>query len=448
METGLQKKFSLATAISMVVGIVIGSGVFFKAEKILVATGGNVPMGILAWALGGLIMLICTYTFSILAGRYEYVSGLVDYAESAVGKRYAYLIGWFLCLIYYPTLTAALAWVSARYTCILFGLSPTGGAALTITAVYLITSFSINTLSPILAGKIQVTCTVLKLIPLVFMGIIGTIAGLFSGTLTENITQPLTALETASQPLLVALTATAFAYDGWIVATCINAELKDAKRNLPRALIIGSTIVIITYVLYYIGLSGALPKQAMLSGGENGIVLAFNSVFSKYGGVFLFVFVIISCLGTLNGMMLGCSRGIYSLAIRKEGPGYRIFSQLDPVTNMPVNSAIWGLLISVFWLFYYYAASLEGWFGPYGFDMTELPTVTMYAAYIPIFLMMMKKEKQLDAFRRYIMPTLAVTSCLFMIYAACFSHRQEVLWYVIIFCFIMLPAFFFIKPKA
>ncbi len=71
METGLQKKYGLLTAIAMVVGIVIGSGVFFKAEKILTATGGNLPQGILAWAIGGIIMIICAYVFAILATRYE-----------------------------------------------------------------------------------------------------------------------------------------------------------------------------------------------------------------------------------------------------------------------------------------------------------------------------------------------------------------------------------------
>ncbi|MEG0157152.1 MAG: amino acid permease, partial [Anaerovoracaceae bacterium] len=57
MGTELQKRYGLITAIALVVGIVIGSGVFFKAEKILSATGGNLPLGILAWVLGGLIMI-------------------------------------------------------------------------------------------------------------------------------------------------------------------------------------------------------------------------------------------------------------------------------------------------------------------------------------------------------------------------------------------------------
>lgn len=121
MGDELQKKYGLLTAIAMVVGIVIGAGVFFKAEKVLVATGGNLPQGILAWALGGIIMIICAYVFATLATQYEKVNGVVDYAEATVGVKYGYLVGWFMAAIYYPTLTSVLAWVSARYTCVLLG---------------------------------------------------------------------------------------------------------------------------------------------------------------------------------------------------------------------------------------------------------------------------------------------------------------------------------------
>lgn len=68
MNNELEKKYGLPTATALVVGIVIGSGVFFKAEKILTATGGSLPLGILAWAIGGLIIIVCADMFSILAG--------------------------------------------------------------------------------------------------------------------------------------------------------------------------------------------------------------------------------------------------------------------------------------------------------------------------------------------------------------------------------------------
>ena len=95
--------------------------VFFKAEKVLNATGGNIPLGIAAWGVVGIIMIICSYAFATMATKYEKVNGVVDYAEVAVGKKYGYYVGWFMAVIYQPTLTSVLAWVSARYTCVAAG---------------------------------------------------------------------------------------------------------------------------------------------------------------------------------------------------------------------------------------------------------------------------------------------------------------------------------------
>lgn len=438
METKLEKKYGLITAIAMVVGIVIGSGVFFKAEKVLTATGGNLTLGILAWVIGGIIMISCAYTFAVMATKYQYVNGIVDYAEATMGKKYGYYVGWFMALIYYPTLTSVLAWVSARYTCVLLGFSITGGECMTIACLYLIASYALNSLSPVLAGKFQVSTTVIKLIPLILMAVVGTIVGISNGMTVYNFTTVVKQVST-SNGLFTAVVATAFAYEGWIIATSINAELKDAKRNLPIALVAGTFIIMIIYILYYIGLAGAVTNKVMMAGGEAGAKLAFQTVFSSAGGSLIFVFVIISCLGTLNGLMLGCTRGIYSLAARGLGPKPEVFRQVDNVTNMPTNSSIFGLLLCGIWLLFFYGANLtKPWFGFFCFDSSELPIVTIYALYIPIFIMMIRNEKDLSSFKRFVMPVISILGCIFMIIAACFSHKMAVVAYLIVFAVVMI----------
>jgi len=449
MDTKLKEKYGLPVAIAMVIGIVIGSGVFFKAEKILNVTGGDQKLGILAWIIGGFIMVVCAYTFATMATRYSYVNGLVDYAEVTMGGGYAYMLGWFMTSIYYPTLTSVLAWVSARFTCVLLGWDITGGSCLAIAAFFLCTSYAVNTLSPILAGKFQVAATVIKVIPLILMGIVGLIVGLSNGLTVENFTTIVNPVESTGKALFTAVVATAFAYEGWIIATSINAELKNAKKNLPLALVIGTIAVVIIYVLYYIGLTGGVTNEVMMQGGQAGAKLAFETIFTKAGGTLLFVFVIISCLGTLNGLMLGCTRGMYSLAVRGQGPKPELFKQVDPTTNMPTNSSVLGLFLCGFWLLYFYGANLveTPWFGKFSFDTSELPIVTIYASYIPIFLAMMIKEKDLGAFKRIIMPFLAICGCIFMVYAAIFSYKMTVFYYLIIFAVIMALGIFFIKKK-
>ncbi|NLN07305.1 MAG: APC family permease [Firmicutes bacterium] len=444
MENELKKKYGLLTAIAMVVGIVIGSGVFFKAEAVLKATGGNMPLGIAAWAIVGLIMIICSYTFAIMATKYEKVNGVVDYAEAAVGNRYGYYVGWFMAIIYNPTLTSVLAWVSARFTCVLLGWDITGGSCMTIACFFLVGSYAMNALSPILAGKFQVSTTIIKLIPLMLMAIVGTIIGLVNGMTYSNFTRVIDASVGIGGGLFASVVAVAFAYEGWIIATAINSELKDAKKNLPRALIWGSLIVVFVYIFYYIGLAGAVSTEALMESGQAGAKMAFQNIFGSVGGSLLFVFVIISCLGTLNGLMVGCTRGMYSLAVRNKGPLPEIFRQVDKVTNMPTNSSIFGVLLAAIWLLYFYGANLtDSWFGPVVFDTSELPIITLYGAYIPIFIMLMKKERDLPPFKRFVMPILSIISCIFMVVAACLAHGMAVVYYLIVFAVIMLIGVYF-----
>lgn len=460
MSNELSKKYGLFTAISMVVGIVIGSGVFFKAEKVLTATGGDMKTAILAWLMGGMIMIICSYTFATMAAKYEKVNGLVDYAETIVGPRYAYFIGWFSTMIYTPCITSVLAWVSARYTLVLFGSDDiTGATCMLLACFYMVACYMLNALSPVLAGKFQVSTTVIKLVPLLMMAIIGTIVGLSNGITIANFTTIPSVAEIqavqpgytpVASPLLTALVATAFAYEGWIIATSINAEIRDAKRNLPIALVAGSIIVVATYILYYIGIAGAADNLTMLAGGETGAKIAFSNVFGSVGGTLLMVFVVISCLGTENGLVLGVSRGMYALAVRNEGPKPEVFSEVDKHTGMPGNSAVFGLFISMVWLVYFYGANLApvSWFGVFSFDSSELPIVTLYAMYLPIFINLIRKEKDFGTFNRYVAPILSILCSIFMVYAAFASHGvRAVFGYLAVYTVIMLIGSFFMGKK-
>lgn len=471
MSTQLNKKYGLLTAICTVVGTVIGSGVFFKAEKILTETGGNLPIGILAWIIGGIIMVACAYAFSILATKHEKVSGIVDYAEAMCGKKYAYFMGWFLAVFYYPTLTSVLAWVSARYLCVFVNaflpeeaqLSIAGPQCMVISGALLIAVFFMNSIAPKIAGKFQVSATFIKLIPLFLMAIVGTIKGLTGDQLLiQNFVNVVNEDISASSGLFKAVVATAFAYEGWICATSINAELKDAKKNLPKALVMGTLIIVAVYITYYIGLAGGIENEVIMAGGEAGARIAFSAVFNKFAGTFLFLFVVISCLGTLNGLTLGCSRAFHAIASRDMGPKPEIFKQVDPATNMPGNSAMLGLFISGLWLLYFYGANLDTpWFGLFSFDSSELPIITTYAMYIPIFISMFIKSKDLGVIKGKVAPVLAIFGSIFMVVAAIFAHgiypyqaaqangtfSLPVLFYLITYIVLMVIGALFMKSK-
>ncbi len=391
-------------------------------------------------------MVISAYSFSVLAARYENVNGIVDYAEAAAGKTYGYLVGWFMTAIYYPSLTGVLAWVSAKYTAVIlsFENADTGAATFMIAAFYLIAIYAINALSPVLAGKFQVSTTVIKLIPLITLAVVGVITGLMNGQIIENFTA-VTTQSATQNPLLTSIVATAFAYEGWIIATSINAELKDAKKNLPIALVGGTIVIVAVYIAYFVGLAGAMPTAEFMAGGEAAVKLAFIKVLGNLGGSLLLVFVVISCLGTLNGLMLGCTRGLYSLSARGLGPKPEVFSQVDKITNMPTNSAIMGLLLAELYVFLWYG-NFAGWWGIF-LDVSELPIVTMYALYIPIFIWMIKNIKDASFVSKIVAPVLSICGALFMIYAAFVSHGSAVYVYLTLFAIIMILGFMF-KGKS
>ncbi len=446
----LEQKYGLPMAICMVVGTVIGSGVFFKAQNVLAATGGNMGLGIAAWVISGLLMIICSLQFASMATKYEKISGVVDYAEATCGDGFAYYLAWFLVNIYYPGMTSVLAWVSARYFGVLFGWDLASPEVLAMAGFFLISSYTINALSPKLAGKFQITVTVVKLIPITLMAIVGTIAGSVNGTLSANFDVIGVAVGgSSSSGLFAAMVATVFAYEGWIVATSINAELKNPKKNLPIALVVGSLVVVAAYVFYFVGVAGGATSDVLI---QVGATQAFNNIFGNVGGTLLNVCIVFSCLGTLNGLMVGVTRGMYAIAAREEGPAPKLFGQIDRATNMATNSSVWGLFISGVWLLYFYGANLtSGWFGYFNFDSSELPIITIYAMYIPIFIMWMIKEKEEGVFKRFVLPAVSILACLFMVFAAVYAHgitpylaaRAEgkfafpVLFYLIVFAVIM-----------
>ena len=473
MEKGLKKQYGLLMAICMVVGTVVGSGVFFKAQAILNTTKGDMPMGIIAWIIGGAVMIFCVLAFCVMAQQYEKVNGLVDYAEATIGSKYAYFMGWFATTIYTPAMTSVLAWLTARYfLTFLVSVNPelqlngdpvTGSETFLLAGFILICVFAINTISSKLAGKLQISATFIKLIPLLLMAVFGTIYGLSHNMAGEPTTILASNFGTSTgnySVLFGAVVATAFAYEGWILATSINSEIKISKKNLPIALILGGVIIIAIYLFYYIGIAGGAPVSTLM---ESGTTSAFTTVFGNVLGNILNLFVAVSCLGTLNGLLIGCIRGMYSLSVRNMGPKVDLMKQIDPASGMPSNSCIVGLVIVAGWLVYFYGANLTAtpWFGKFSFDSSELPIITIYALYIPMFIQFMRKEKNLPAVKRFVLPALGIIGSAFMVFAALYSHGYlpylaakengefscPVLFYLIVFAVIMAIGMLVMNPK-
>ena len=444
----MEKRYTLPVAIAMVVGTVIGSGIFFKAEAVLKGTGGNLGIGILAFIIMGIVMIISACTFGIVAQSHEGVDGLVGFAKASCGKTYSYYVGWFMAVVYYPSLVGVLCWLPARYFGVLIGWEdPTSGPVMTLAIFFMVVTYLMNALAPKLAGKFQISTTIIKLIPLLLMAVVGTIVGLSNGQINYNFANVVDPSVAPLAGLFGGVVSLSFAFEGWICATSIGSELKDSKRNLPKALLIGTVIVAVVYVVYYIGLSGAIDSATLMANAQSGAKSAFMNVFGQVGGIAIFAFVSISCWGTCNGLMMAVTRGMYDLAADGENEKLAMFRNIDPTTNMPTNSTVFGIFVSGLWLVYFYGANLTaGWFGPFCFDSSELPIITLYAIYIPIYIALLKR-KDMPGFQGKVLPVLATLCSLFMVYATIRAYHIKVLFYLIIFVVILLIGSFFKGKK-
>ena len=456
----MERRYGLPTTIATCVGVVIGSGILFKTEAVLKVTQGNIVTGITSLAIMGVMLFFCSYAFSLLAQKYEKVNGLVDYAEMTVGPKYAYYVGCFLTFIYTPAVTGCLAWVTSMYLCELLGFeNPAAGPeCLAIAGLIIAVEAYVNALAPKLSGKLQVSGTVIKLIPLSLMAVVGIIAGLGNGQLAENLTRQAAPGASPVADLTAATVSIAFVFEGWILSTSINSELRDAKKNMPKALIISAVFIVAIYIAYFLGICGSIPVDDLMASSSTA---AFIRTFGSFFGRILNVFIFISCLCTTHGLMIANARNIYSIAVRGQGPHRKVFAHVDPATKMPINSTLFGTMISMVWLVYFFGANVLGnWFGVFAFDSSELPIVNLYAFYIPIFIRMYK-DKSLSTFNRIVAPTTSLLSCIFLIACAVYTHgivkyRQAaasgsfscpVLFYLIVFAAVMVYCSFFYKKE-
>lgn len=446
MENQLEKKYGLLTAIAMVVGVVIGSGVFFKADDVLKLTDGNIIIALLAWAIGAFSMIFGALCFAEFAQRIEKSNGIVDYSEAAYGKRVGYLFGWFKGILYFPTLTAILAWVASLYTMILLdSTNPSNGVMTWVLAVfYLFMTYIVNYYAPVLAGKLQVGSTIIKLIPLTLIGIVGIIFGINNGVTVANYQGALSSIGSTGGTLASAVVATAFAYEGWIVAVTINGEIKDSKKNLPLALTIGATIIFVVYVLYFLGIAGVLPTADIVIQGDNAVAEASTMLFGAVASTVLTLFVIISCLGTLNGLVLSTIRVPFSLAIRGHGPFPKLMQKVDRKTKMPINSMRFAVLLSSLYLILWYC-SINEVFGRF-IGLDEIPIVMMYGLYILLYIWYMRTFKDLGFIKRFIVPSCAIFGALIILYGG--ISNPSIGLYLLISVSILLLGLVFYRKDA
>lgn len=337
----------LKEAISIVVGVVIGSGIFFKASVVF-ASAQSPLLGILAWFFAGVITICSGLTVAEIASAIPKEGGLYAYLTELYGDLVGFLYGWVQVVIYFPAIMAASGIVLAEtYAQLVGGFSPFQQKLLAIGIIIFLAL--VHMISTKLVGKIQIVSTIGKLIPLFAIIVFGIVKG-HSGELSS-----ISLTGVSINGFGAALIGCLWAYDGWISVATLAGEIEEPEKNLPKSIIIGLGIVILVYVLFSVGIINTLPMTNVIN--SNAVAAEASAVlFGPIGAVIVSLGMLISVFGALNGNMMAGSR--MPVAMAKEGalPASKVIEKINPKFGTPVNSII---LLTALAMFYVFTGSFQ-----------------------------------------------------------------------------------------
>lgn len=345
----LKKELGLFSSVSVLAGIMIGSGIYFFSMLVLGLASNSLGLSLLAWVVGGIITLFSALTYAELGTLFPKTGGYYVYLRKAYGRRFAFLSGITNFFLSSSGSIALLALLFAQVIGYMIGANGGNGfdapvvgliAAVVIIVLSLINYFGIR------YGKVvQNIFFVAKLIPLLTVIIYGLFFGtqtnLFASNGAENIESGL-----LISGLLFAVARTLFAYEGWTNLNTVAEEMKNPSKDLPKALTIAVTLVMGVYVLFVVGLYriidpatlAALGSGAVAAGFDLGAVYtAFGAIFSGFDmgllGYVVFGAIAISIFGALNGSILSFPR-VY-LAMAEDDTLPKVFGKIDAKFQTP-----------------------------------------------------------------------------------------------------------------
>lgn len=389
MSKELQKNIGFLAALSTVVGVVIGSGVFFKPQAIYTATNGAPGLGLIAWFLGGIITIAGGLTATEVSAAIPKTGGMMIYIEEVYGKSLGFLTGWMQTVLFFPGTIAACAVIFAQQASELLGSTSDNMKIVLPIAIgiILLTAF-LNTIGSSFGGYIQTIATIGKLVPLVLIIVFGFIKGNRTEVFNPLVGEGVNTITTLGQVLI----ATLFAYDGWINVGTIAGEMKDPGRDLPKAIVGGLSLVMAVYLAINIAYLWVVPASELANVTSPASLVA-TKIFGDMGGRVISIGILISVFGTLNGYLLTGPRVAYALS--KDGllPGSKMFFKVNN-GGSPYNAIY---LIAII-------ASIYALTGQFNL-LTDLTVFVVWVFYVLTFIgVMLLRKRNPELNRPYRVP--------------------------------------------
>lgn len=332
-QIGLNRSLGLISSLSLVIGTVIGSGIFFKQAAVLdYAHSSN--LALVAWLVGGLITMASGLTIAEIGSQMPHTGGLYVYLENIYGKFWGFLAGWMQIIVYGPTLIAALGSYLATLLVAFFDLPKTSTPLLAVIVIALIAAF--NLLSNRYGAAFQVITTVGKLLPIAAIIIFGLLFGKANAFNQVATTSGSVTLNGFGMAIL----ATLFAYDGWVLIANMGGEIKNPQKLLPKAIVFGIGLVLIIYMLVTAGIFRVVPASLIHRLGDQAAAHFATIAFGQVGGKLLNIGIIISIAGCINGKVMTFPRIMYAMAKNDELPFSKQLAYLNKRMRTPMVATL------------------------------------------------------------------------------------------------------------
>lgn len=387
-EKNLKKSISFLNALTLVIGTIIGSGIFLKIGVVFKNSGSSF-MGLMAWVIGGVISLCSALTIAEVGSAIPKTGGLYVYLEELYDEKLGFLFGWVQTIIVCPASVAALAIAFANFG--VFFLPMTNTQIKIFASIVLLVVLGFNVMGTKYGGIIQVVSTFGKLLPILAIVTIG----FFKGTVGNAISLSDVSIGVGFG---TAILGTLWAYDGWIYVTNMAGELKNPKKDLPRSIIIGVTFVIFIYAIFNFVLLKIIPFNEIIATREPAADAAII-LFGKGGAIFVVLGIMVSVFGTLNGYLMSGGRVPFAMAERGQLPFYKFISKVHPKFNTPSNSLILEALLAVGYI-------LSGSFN----RLTDMIVFVLWIFFtLGVFSIFILRKRHKDKERTYTVPLYPIT---------------------------------------
>ncbi|XP_066587067.1 Y+L amino acid transporter 2 isoform X1 [Prorops nasuta] len=329
-EIKLEAKMSLLNGITVIVGSIIGSGIFISPTGVLKYTG-SVNASLLVWTASGIFSMIGAYCYAELGCMIRKSGADYAYIMETFGPFLAFIRLWVECMIVRPCSQAIVALTFSIYVLkpMFPDCSPPDDAARLLAACCICILAFINCWDVKWATRVQDIFTYAKLVAL-FIIIFAGAYQLFTGH-TEHFTFNETKTEVTS--IALSFYSGLFAYNGWNYLNFIIEELKDPVRNLPRAIAISCTLVTVVYVLTNVAFYTTLSPVEVL--GSEAVAVTFANRIFGFMAWTIPVFVALSTFGAVNGILLTSSRLFYAGACEGQMPEILTMIQTSRLTPTP-----------------------------------------------------------------------------------------------------------------